>query len=676
MTSIPPQKAPTWNHTTSEIIALIKDIIEKTRKVQDGVAALSAGDCNYESVFLTLNDADTELDAVAEPLQFYRHVSPSQELRDASNEADSLVQDFRVESSMRLDVFQAKQAAETNIKVSGQWEKLDAEEQRLVDKMTLDGRRAGLALAEEARDQLSALQKELAHVCSECGKNANEQKGFVSFTAAELDGVPKDVISGYTQRTEDGKTLYDITFKRPDITPVFRYAKQPSTRQRAYEAYECRLNGNVPLLNQALALRHQIANLLGYKTWADYVTEPKMVKSAAGVATFLDEVEAKLLPVGMKERDNLLAIKQAEYAACGIPFDGKFYLWDQSYYERMYTEDALDLDGSLVQEYFPVARIVVAILEIYQNLLGVRFEQFEHGETWHPDVQQFSVWDKETGFVGYCYLDLFPREGKYSHNSVWPLIPGYEIPGGQRHYPVAAMVANLAKPSGSADKPALMMHQDVVTFFHEMGHLFHELLSKTKFARFHGFRGALDFVEAPSQMLENWCWDAKVLGQISSHYESGQPMPASMISKLLDSRYSNVGLFYLMRVSLYKFDLQIHLDPDVNCTNLWNEMRESIALVATVRKDPGYAAIESFTGGYDVNLYGYLYSQVFAADMYATIFEADPLDPVRGKLYRDKVLKPGASRDEIDILEDFLGREPDAEALLKQVFGNSYSTGL
>ncbi|KAJ7599942.1 hypothetical protein C8J56DRAFT_3879 [Mycena floridula] len=674
MTSISPQKAPTWNHTASEILALTKDIIEKTRKVQDGVAALSARDCNYESVFLTLNDADTELDAVAEPLQFYRHVSPSQELRDASNEADSLVQDFRVESSMRLDVFQAKQAAETNIKVSGQWEKLDAEEQRLVDKMTLDGRRAGLALAEEARDQLSALQKELAHVCSECGKNANEEKGFLSFTGEDLDGVPKDVILGYTQRIEDGKSLYDITFKGPDITPVFRYAKQPSTRQRAYEAYECRLNENVPLFNQALALRHQIANLLGYKTWADYVTEPKMVKSAAGVATFLNQVEAKLLPVGMKERDNLLAIKKAEYEARGIPFDGKFYLWDQSYYERLHTEDALDLDDSLVLEYFPVNSVVPAILEIYQHLLGVRFEQVENGETWHPDVQQFSLWDKETGFVGYCYLDLFPREGKYSHNSVWPLIPGYEVPRGQRHYPVAAIVANLAKPSVTGDKPALMMHQEVVTFFHEMGHLFHELLSKTKFARFHGSRGALDFVEAPSQMLENWCWDAKVLGQISSHYESGQPMPASMISKLLDSRYSSVGLFYLIQVSFSKFDLQIHLGPDVDCANLWNETRESIGLVATVRKDPGYATIGSFTGGYDVGLYGYLYSQVFAADMYATIFEADPLDPVRGKLYRDKVLKPGASRDEIDILEDFLGREPKAEAFLKQVFGNSSST--
>ncbi|KAJ7601172.1 hypothetical protein C8J56DRAFT_912335 [Mycena floridula] len=674
MALTPPQAAPAWTHSASEILKTTKDLIESNRKVQDKIAALAPGDCNYESVFLALAEADTHFDAVSEPLAFYQNVSPSKELRDASTDAESLVRDFGVESSMRLDVFQAKTNAEKNIKASGQWEKLSAEEQRLVDKMILDGKRAGLALPEKARDELTKLKKELSQICLEFGKNFNEENGVVSFTAEELDGVPKDVISGYTKRTEDGKTLYDVTFKTPDIFPLFKFAKQPSTRQRAHEGHESRLAQNVPLLSKALDLRRQIAKLLEYETWADYVTEPKMIKNAAGVSKFLDELERKLLPVGVKDRDTLLAMKKKEHEELGIPFDGEFYIWDYRYYDRKYVEETLDLDDSLVKEYFPVSVVVPAILEIYQTLMGVQFEEIK-GETWHPDVQQFSVWEKdakdESGFIGYCYLDLFPREAKYSHAAVWPLLPGYELPGGKRSYPIAAMVANLAKATG--DKPALMTHDQVVTFYHEMGHVFHGLLSKTKFARFHGTSVARDFVEAPSQMLENWCWEPKVLAKISSHYQSKEALPSAMIEKLLKSRYVNVGLFYLRQIFFAKFDLKVHTDQnEADYTELWSDMRESISLVKSVKRCPGQGTFAHITGGYDAGYYGYTYSLVFAADMYATVFKADPLDPARGKLYRDKILKYGGSREEIDSLKDFLGRAPDTDAFLKEVFGANY----
>jgi Zn-dependent oligopeptidase len=243
---------------------------------------------------------------------------------------------------------------------------------------------------------------------------------------------------------------------------------------------------------------------------------------------FLADLEQRLRPLGVQEREILLKLKADEVKARGEPFDGEFYLWDYRYYDRRYVEESLSLDDSLVKEYFPVSVVVPTILEIYQNLLGVRFHEIKDGQTWHPDAQMFSVWaadaKDESDFVGYCYLDLFPRRAlpcaysslpavtliirmslasKYSHAAVWPLLPGYTRPDGKRAYPLAAMVANLAKPT--PDRPALMRHDDVVTFFHEMGHVFHGLLSRTQFARFHGTSVARDFVEAPSQMLENWC---------------------------------------------------------------------------------------------------------------------------------------------------------------------------
>ncbi|KAJ7505372.1 metallopeptidase MepB [Mycena galericulata] len=666
-----PQPPPDWTHTPEVVARLTKEAIANHRAVEDKIGALQPSECTFESVFLALETAETEFETANEPLSFYQNVSPSKPLRDASTEADSLVRDYGVESSMRLDVFQAKLAAEKNIKASGLWEQLSPEEQRLVDKKILEGKRAGLGLPEDDRNTLTVLQKELSQVCLEFDKNFNEEHGVVSFTKEELDGVPADVISGYAKRTEGSKELYDVTFKTPDIFPVFKFANRPETRQRAYEGYESRLEINVPLVDKFLALRRQIAKVLGYPTWADYRTEPKMVKTGKGVVDFLDDLEKKLKPVGIKERETLLALKEQDCKERGIPFDGTFYIWDYRYYDRKYIESSLDLDDMLVKEYFPVSVVVPGIIKIYEDLLGVRFETSE-GSTWHPEVQQYSVWEKdatdESGFLGYCYLDLYPRDSKYSHAAVWPLYSGYSLPGGKRSYPLAAMVANLAKPT--PDKPALMRHDDVVTFFHEMGHVFHGLLSRTKFSMFHGTRVARDFVEAPSQMLENWCWEPQVLQKISSHYETKQPLPEELIEKLVKSRYVNVGLQYLRQVFFAKFDIKVHTDQESeDYTLLWNTLKENISLVKSGKPCPGQGSFGHISGGYDAGYYGYTYSLVFASDMYATVFKGDPLDPARGKLYRDKILKYGGSREELDSLNDFLGRPPNSDAFLKELFG-------
>ncbi|KAF5382609.1 hypothetical protein D9615_002965 [Tricholomella constricta] len=681
MSITPPQPAPAWNHTPEDITRLNNEYIAAHRAKQDAVGALAPEDCNFTSVFVALADADAHFDAGTEPLAFYQNVSPTKELRDASNEAESLVRQFSVESSMRLDVYHAKVAAQKNLKESGAWDKLSPEEKRLVDKMILDGTRAGLALPEKERIELTALKKELSQVCLDFSKNFNEENGVITFTEEELKGVPKDVISGYTKRTEGSQEVYDVTYKTPDIFPVFKFAENPETRRRAQEGHESRLEVNVPLLSKALDLRRQIAKILGYNTWADYITEEKMIKSGKGVDDFLNDLQEKLLPVGTKEREILLAIKKKEHEAKGIPFDGEFYIWDYRYYDRKYIEESLDLDDSLVKEYFPVSVVVPTILSIYQNLLGVRFEEIQ-GSTWHPEVQQFAVWEKdakdESGFIGYCYLDLFPREAKYSHAAVWPLLPGYDLPGGKRSYPLAAMVANLAKPT--PDKPALMRHDDVVTFFHEMGHVFHGLLSKTQFARFHGTSVARDFVEAPSQMLENWCWEPKVLEQMSSHYETQKPLSPELIEKIIKSRYVNVGLFYLRQLFFAKFDLKVHTDKEgEDYTSLWNTLREKISLVKSIKECPGQgylsqAPLATLLGDTMLDTTATLTPS--SSRRTSTVFKADPLDPARGKQYRDKILRAGGSREELESLEDFLGRPPNSDAFLKELFGTLPSANL
>jgi len=338
----------------------------------------------------------------------------------------------------------------------------------------------------------------------------------------------------------------------------------------------------------------------------------------------------------------------------------------------LYLEKNLALDDALVKEYFPVSVVIPAILEIYQNLLGVRFYEVKDAKTWHPDAQMFAVWaadaKDESDFVGYCYLDLFPRESKYSHAAVWGLLPGYIRPDGKRAYPLTAMVANLAK--STPERPALMRHDDVVTFFHEMGHVFHGLLSHTQFARFHGTSVARDFVEAPSQMLENWCWEPKVLKQMSKHYKTNEPLSDELIDKLVRSRYVNVGLLYLRQLFFAWFDYRVHTDKDKeDVTALWNDLRERVSLVKGGKRSAGQGSFGHLVGGYDAGYYGYTYSLVFAADMYSTVFKSDPLDPGRGNRYRTSILEPGGSREELDSLKEFLGRPPNPDAFMEEIFG-------
>ncbi|QRV95521.1 metallopeptidase MepB [Ceratobasidium sp. AG-Ba] len=651
-TDIPPPQAPLrWDHTPESVLSITKEAIATSRTLQDQIAAVPSEKCTLSTAFLPVALSEAQLDTTVGPLSFYQNVSPGKASRDASTDAEKL----------------------------DKGEKLSPEKQRPVDKMILDGKRAGLSLPEDRREELMKLKKEMSIACTVFGRNFNQEKETIAFTREELKGVPEDVVDG--NAVVEGTDKVAVMSKTPDIFPlasIFKYAQDPKTCERARVAYENRLEVGycVPFLLVSLV------KLLGYKTWADYVEEEKMIKTSKAVVDFLADLEEKLRPIGIKDRDTLLKLKEKEHAKAGLPFDGQFYIWDYrhdyrlffvSYYDRLFIEESVSLDDALVKEYFPVDVVVPTILEIYHDLLGVNLRKSKAA-----CGTLFAVWNAnakdESDFLGWAYLDLFPRESKYSHAAVWPLLP-------------AAMVANLAKPTLGC--PALMRHDDVVTFFHEMGHVFHGLLSKTRFARFHDTSAARDFVEAPSQMLENWCWEPEVLKKMSSYFEKKEPLSDELIKKLIGSRYVNVGLFYLREIFFGKFDIKVHTQTEpanIDYSKLWGELREETSGAGATHGQGTFAHI---TGGYDTGYYSYAYSLVFAADMYKTVFKGAPLDPAKGewsfkkhathvyltmgvgKLYREKILQPGASRDEFDSLKDFLGREPNSDAFLENILGSS-----
>jgi len=324
-----------------------------------------------------------------------------------------------------------------------------------------------------------------------------------------------------------------------------------------------------------------------------------MSKTPQIVNEFLGGLRTRLAPGGKKEIEHLLELKKADSEARGIPFDGKYYLWDHRFYDRLMIEKEYSIDEIQIANYFPLQSTVTGMLKIFEDLLGFVFVEVGPEEraqisptgkaediVWHEDVILFSVWDdagEGDGFVGYLYLDLHPRKGKYGHAANFNMQPGFLKKDGSRRYPATALVCNFSKPSGS--KPSLLKHDEVVTLFHELGHGIHDLAGRTRFARFHGTSTVRDFVEAPSQMLENWCWTPSVLKSLSNHWETKEKIPDDLVEKLIATKHVNGALFNLRQLHFGIFDMTVHTPKShdelktLNIPKLYNELRADISLI-------------------------------------------------------------------------------------------------
>jgi len=309
--------------------------------------------------------------------------------------------------------------------------------------------------------------------------------------------------------------------------------------------------------------------------------------------------------------------------------------------------------------------VTAGLMDIYQRILGLKFTKVDGEEVWHEDVEQWRVDDAETGQnIGYFYLDLYPRDGKYGHACMMQLQPGCKDSQGNRQKSVVVMITNFSKPT--KEKPSLLDHKEVETYFHEFGHVMHGICSNTNTSRFFGTNVERDFVEAPSQMLENWVWQEESLRLMSGHYKDSSALPKEMVDKLVASRNANAGGFTLRQIFLATFDQRLHsAKGKVDTAAIIRDTYKEIVGIDVI---PGtnFAAIFGHLVGYDAQYYGYLWSEVYSQDMFATRFEKEGvLNAKTGLDYRNLILAPGGSKDGTELLKDFLGREPNQEAFLR-----------
>lgn len=650
--------------TTADAVGRAVDrMIESGDSVLDRIAAQDRARLTLSGTVGALDDLGVDIALVANRLNLLKETSPDPKLREAATAQIKRLQDWIVGLDYREDVYAVVKAfADTKPPLVG-------EPRRLLDETLRDYRRAGLGLPKGPRDEVEKLRKELAAKETDFQSNITESKTLVKFTAAELAGLPADFLRQPALKAgADEYTLNaNITLQ---YLMVMENAASEAARKRMLAARDTTAKDkNVPLMNEIVRLRQQIATKLGYASWADYQTEVKMVKNAATAIAFMQRLKTGLQPKLDAELRELVPLKRRATGDARATIN----LWDWRYYANQLKKEKYTVDAEALRVFFTYEKSLAGMFRVYETIFAIRIAGVAGAfPKWHDDVKLYSVTDIATGEpLGALYLDMFPRDGKYNHFAQFPITPGKRLADGRYQRPVAALICNFPPPQ--KDRPSLLSHDEVETLFHEFGHAMHTLLTRAAYARFSGTSVPGDFVEAPSQMLENWIWDKQVLDSFAADYrDPSKKIPAETIGKLKAAKLATIGAHYRRQLSFGLLDMALHARTNsaekIDCVKITNPILSDTFLPVI----EGTAFIANFghmAGGYDASYYGYAWADAIAQDL-ATEFEKAPkryFDTAAGRRLRDEIYAPGGSRDVNESIERFLGRAWTQEPFLRYI---------
>jgi Zn-dependent oligopeptidase len=640
-----------YDYTTVTTASVRAEVEEAIARAEESLAAAAAPGASrtWDSTMAPLDRIAASVTIASGRGPFMARVHPDKEVRDAAQAAEERLSKWVSDLAFRRDLYEAVEAFAATSEAAG----LQGEDARLLAFTRRDFRRAGHALSAEQRAEVQRLRTRLVELGVAFARNIDEYQDGLDLTREELDGMPED----YVARLGPGKAegTFRVSLDYPEYFPFMDQARRADLRrQMQFKMFNQAREQNLPILEEAVRLRLDIARIFGLPSWAHYGMEEKMAKEPAAVEALYAGLVPPLTDKSRAELDDLAA---ANGGAAPEP-------WDFRYLHTLIRRERFGVDPNEVAAYFPLEQAIQGMFDLTGEVFGLAYRRLEGIPVWHPDVTVYEIADRETGrALATFYADLFPREGKYGHAAAFDLVPAHQ---GEDGYvlPATAIAANFTKPTPT--QPSLLRHDEVVTLFHEFGHVLHNSLGHTRRTRFAGYNTEWDFVEAPSQIMEHWCWTPAVLACFARHHQTGEPIPAPLVEQLAAARDLHVALLTLRQVSFGLLDMAFH-GPDED-KDLFAITREANAVTGfPYHEGTFYPAGFGHLFGYDAGYYGYLWAKVFGDDMFSR-FEAEGVtSPAVGAEYRRTVLERGGSVDAGVMLRAFLGREPNQQAFLRHL---------
>jgi thimet oligopeptidase len=596
------------------------------------------------------NEAQRLLDMAGSQSGLIQEAHPDKATREVAEKASQAISAYATELALNHDLYEAISALDVSA--------ADAPTQFLVKRMLRDFHLAGVDKDAATRAKIAVLNDSLVLIGQEFGRNIRDDKSTVQCTLADLDGLPADYIAAH-QPGADGKITLTVDYT--DYLPVMQYAKSDDLRHRIYLAFQNRAwPANIGVLDRMRARRYELAQLAGFPDWADYVTADKMVGSAANARDFIDRVVAASDDRQAREYKELLTFKQkTEPTATAVNF------WEYPYLREQLRKSDYNFDSQTIRPYLPYDRVEAGVLDIASKLFDVQFKRVYNVPVWHPSVECFELWN-DGKLAGRFYLDMHPRANKYKHAAQFGIRTG--IAGKQ--IPEAALICNLQ--GGKPGDPGLCDFDDVDTFLHEFGHLMHTMFaSQGRWTGISGISTEQDFVEAPSQMLEEWMRSPEVLATFAKQYQTGEPIPADLVRQMNRANSFGKGLdvrrqMVYAGLSLGCYDKDPSADRTDDLTSALVKKYQPFPFIDGTHFQCAFGHLD----GYSAVYYTYMWSLVISKDLFSQFDKDHLLAPGVAKRYRDTVLAPGGSKPAAQLVTDFLGRPFNEQAWKKWLDSN------
>ncbi|MBP8172385.1 MAG: oligopeptidase A [Aeromonadaceae bacterium] len=626
----------------------------------------------WDNLVAPLEEVDDRLSRIWSPVSHMNSVVNSEELRAAHDACLPLLSEYQTFVGQHAGLFNAF----TQLAGSDEFARLSQPQRKQIENTLRDFRLSGIGLPAEQQQRYGEIVARLSELASRFSNQVMDATlGWNKLVTDEneLAGLPESARAAARQLAESAELDgWLLTLDIPSYLPVMMYADSRALREECYTAYTTRASevgpnagkwDNSPLMEEIVALRHELAELLGFGSYASYSLDTKMAENPQQVLGFLQDLAMRSRPQAARELEELKAFAREQFGV------SEFAAWDLSYYAEKLKQHRYSISNEQLRPYFPAPKVIAGLFETVHRLFGLRIQPHLGVEVWHPDVRYYDIFDADGELRGSFYLDLYARPHKRGGAWMDDCMGRRFRQDGTLQHPVAYLTCNFNGPVG--DKPALFTHDEVVTLFHEFGHGLHHMLTRIDVAGVAGIHGVpWDAVELPSQFMENWCWEPEALAFLSGHYETGEPLPQAELSRLLEAKNFQSAMQMLRQLEFSLFDFRLHHEFDPALGARVQSILDAVRAEVSVFLPPEFNRFQHsfshiFAGGYAAGYYSYKWAEVLSADAFSRFEEEGIFNSRTGSDFMQQILEQGGSRSPMELFRAFRGREPKIDALLR-----------